>query len=605
VRRSSFACSAFFAIAFALSCLARDAHAQADQPADVNAVVPPRLSKDSPARYPAAVKASTESVTVVLVLDVDVSGDVAKAVVDTSGGAAFDESALAAAKGLKFDPAMRGARPIAARIRFVYTFVPPAARVVGRILRIATDAPIAGAVVVVRDAAGKERRTTTAADGSFRIDGLPHGATHVHVEAARNAPTDVDETLAPGEETELVLRLAPASVAEPPPPPPGNGEPIEEVRVVAQRPPREVTKRTISRDEVFSSPGSNGDALRAVQNLPGIARPPPFAGQLVVRGSAPNDTQTFIDGTNVPIIYHFGGLSSVVPSESLDKIDFYPGNFGTQYGRGMGGIIDVGLRNPNDDGKLHGMAQLDSIDMRLLVERSLGKGWSFSASGRRSYFDLWIKLLAGDGITSAPKYYDYQLMVRKELGRDHDVRVGFFGSDDRLEIFNRDTSGGDFILGGNLNAAIAFWRAQAKYQNRLTRTTRLSAVAAIGRDSVTFGIGENYVVLDAVPMSLRTEVSQRLFAQLAFTAGIDILSTSYDVTARFPRPQKPGEPGGGIGSPPLITTNKGSVYTPAAYADLEITPFKGTRIVPGYRADYTNQTSEWNHSPRIVVRQKL
>ena len=98
------------------------------------------------------------------------------------------------------------------------------------------------------------------------------------------------------------------------------------------------------------------------------------------------------------------------------------------------------------------MLQLDSIDVRALVERSLGKGWSFSASGRRSYFDVWLRLLAGDGVTSAPKYYDYQLMVRKELGRDHDVRFTFFGSDDRVEIFSRETSGGDFVLGGNINA---------------------------------------------------------------------------------------------------------------------------------------------------------
>jgi TonB family protein len=603
VRRPLFSLLIGLGLVLGQNSVTRRALAQADQPAEASAVVPPRLTTDSPAKYPAA--ARRETVKVDLVLDVDVNGAVTNAVVDRSGGPGFDEAALEAAKSLKFEPATRGARPIAARIRFSYTFPPPTARIVGRVMRIASDTPIAGATVVVRDAAGVDHPTTTAADGSFRVDGLPHGPAHVHVEAARNQPTDSDEDLAPGEETALVLRLSPVPAPPPAEPAAPGAEPVEEVRVKGERPPREVTKRTISRDEVFSSPGTNGDALRAVQNLPGVARPPPFGGQLVVRGSAPGDTQTFIDGTSVPIIYHFGGLSSVVPSESLEKIDFYPGNFGAQFGRGMGGIIDVGLRDPNADGKLHGMLQVDSIDIRMLVERALGKGWSFSASGRRSYFDVWLKLLAGDGITSAPRYYDYQLMVRKELGRDHDVRFAFFGSDDRLAIFSRETSGGDFILGGNINAAINFWRAQIRYQNKLASNTRISAVTAIGQDAVTFGFGEDYVVLDATPISLRTEIAQRFARQFTANVGIDVIDTPYDVTARFPRPEKPGVPGGGIGAPPLITKNKGHVYTPGAYGELEITPIKGTRIVPGYRADYTGQTKEWNHSPRVVVRQDI
>ncbi|MBX3208957.1 MAG: TonB family protein [Labilithrix sp.] len=603
--RSPFALVAGIGLALTIvGGVAAEARAQSDQPAEANAVLPPRLVTDSPAKYPAA--ARRETVEVALVLDVDASGSVTNAVVERSGGPGFDESALEAARALRFDPATRGARPVAARIRFSYKFPPPPARLVGRVLRAASDAPVAGANVVVKDAAGVAHRVTTGADGSFRVDGLPSGRAHLRVDAARNQPADSDEDLAPGEETTLVLRLAALQAPETPPSGGAAGEePIEEVRVRAERPPREVTKRTISRDEVFSSPGTNGDALRAVQNLPGVARPPPFGGQLVVRGSAPGDTQTFIDGTNVPIIYHFGGLSSVVPSESLDKIDFYPGNFGAQYGRAMGGIVDVGLRDPNADGKLHAMLQLDSIDVRALVERSLGKGWSFSASGRRSYFDVWLRLLAGDGITSAPKYYDYQLMVRKELGRDHDLRFTFFGSDDRVEIFSRETSGGDFVLGGNINAAISFWRAQARYQNKIASGTRLTAVAAVGQDAVNFGFGDVYAVIDTTPVSLRTEIAQRIIRQIGVVAGVDVIHTPYEVTARFPRPERPGVPGGGVGAPSLVTKNDGHVYTPGAYGELEVTPFKGTRIVPGFRADYTSQTKEWNQSPRIVVRQDI
>lgn len=593
--------------AIALVLAPRDAFAQADQQgAEANTVVPPRLSTDSPARYPASVPARAENVSVELILDIDANGAVVKSSVAKSGGPGFDEAALDAAKGLVFQPATRGTRPIASRIRFPYNFPPPPARLTGRIARRITDTPIAGATVRIRDAAGNERSATTKADGTFEFDNLPAGKTHIHVESARNAPEDDDQELTVGEETNITIRPAPLPETPPPPPPPGTEpeEPIQEVRVKGERPPREVTKRTISRAEIFSSPGTNGDALKAVQNLPGVARPPPFGGQLIVRGSAPQDTQTFIDGTNVPIIYHFGGLSSVVPSEMIEKLDFYPGNFGAQFGRGMGGVIDVGLRDPNADGKFHGIFQYDSIDVRLVLQRAIGKGWSFSASGRRSYFDVWLKLFAGDEITSAPRYIDYQLMVRKEFNPDHDFRLTLFGSDDRVEIFGKGTSGGDFLLGGNINAVISFWRAQARYQNKFGNT-RISAVAAVGQDSITFGFGEDYLVIDAKPISGRAEISQRLIRQLTVNAGIDVIDTPYEVTARFPPPERPGAPGGGIGAPALTTINNGHVYTPGTYGELEIQPLKGTRLVPGFRADYTSQTKEWNYSPRIVARQDL
>ena len=77
--------------------------------------------------------------------------------------------------------------------------------------------------------------------------------------------------------------------------------------------------------EIERIPGTNGDALKSIQNLPGVARPPALLGLLIVRGSAPQDTQTFVDGTPVPLIYHFGGLSSVVPTEVLDEDRLLPG----------------------------------------------------------------------------------------------------------------------------------------------------------------------------------------------------------------------------------------------------------------------------------------
>src|SRR5690606_894554 len=189
--------------------------------------------------------------------------------------------------------------------------------------------------------------------------------------------------------------------------------------VEGERPPREVTRRVIDKAEIERIPGTNGDALRSLLSLPGVARPPAIAGILLVRGSAPQDTQVFVNGIFVPLVYHFGGLSSVVPTEMLEKIDFYPGNFSARYGRVMGGIVDVGLRSPKNDG-FHGMAQLDLIDARAMIEGPIpwtDNKWTFAAAGRRSWLDAWLGPAldaAGAGVTQAPRYYDYQFMVERK-----------------------------------------------------------------------------------------------------------------------------------------------------------------------------------------------
>ena len=65
-----------------------------------------------------------------------------------------------------------------------------------------------------------------------------------------------------------------------------------------ERPPREVTRRTIERREIDRIPGTSGDALRSLQSLPGVARPPGLAGFLIVRGSAPTVNGKRLDPVN-------------------------------------------------------------------------------------------------------------------------------------------------------------------------------------------------------------------------------------------------------------------------------------------------------------------
>jgi len=605
---------------------------QPEQPAEQPAPPPPPaitlpvIKKDEGAKYPdQAIKDKVrDPVEVILVLELDASGAVKNATVETPAGHGFDEAAVEAANKLEFEPAKRNGQPIAAKIRHKYTFAPPPAQIVGKVTTQLRDAPIEGATITVEGADGKQWTTTAKADGAWRIEGVPAGTYKITVANAGYGPQTYEEALDPGTETQVDVRLAREQVAPPPPPPPGVdiGE-VEEVTVRGTRPPREVTKRTLEQRELSRIPGTNGDALRAIQNLPGIARTPGFAGLLIVRGAAPQETGTYVDGTYVPIIYHFGGLSSVIPTEMLDRVDFYPGNFSTYFGRHTGGVIDVGVKDPQvrKDPKahlgaaragIHGLVQMDLIDARTVVQGPLGNtGWNFAIAGRRSYVDVWLKPVLtelGSSVTTAPVYYDYQAILQRDWDKKkHSLRLFFFGSDDRLDLLVRQVSGSNPGLTGNVGLGTAFYRMQARYVGKLSDDTELRLVGAIGKDALQFNLGDNYFLLSSYPLSGRAELTQKIGSGVRNNFGLDMLVQPFEVSLRTPPLPRPGEPPAGpFGSQPPVTLDQtGSLYRPAIYDEIELTPFKGTRIVPGVRLDYTRENRSWDLQPRLNARQDL
>lgn len=574
----------------------------------------PRARNYAAPEFPKEAEGLTGRVT--LQLDISKEGKVLQVVVIEPAGHGFDESAVAAAKKLDFEPARRpDGTPFGARILYRYSFTQkeapaepaeeaktPAAAVQGfrgAVLTSEGDVPVAGATLVVSGANALSRSADIGTNGAFSFADLPPGQVLVTISAPGFESITVDETIVTSESLEVKYRLSP------------KGGPIE-VTIRGARPPREVVKRTLEQREISRIPGTNGDALRSIQSLPGVARPPGLSGLLIVRGSGPQDTQTFVDGTPVPLIYHFGGLSSVVPTELLEKIDFYPGNFSAQYGRVQGGIVDAGLRGPKDDGKYHGLLQVDLIDVRAMFEGPvpLIKGWRFAAAGRRSYVDAWLGPVlkaAGAGVTQAPVYYDYQFMAETNPTVDSKFRVAFFGSDDNLKILLDKPSAGEPALAGNIGLHTGFMRLQAKYSNDLGGGDRLSVVAALGQDNIDFALSSFYFLLDVKTITGRFELTKKLFKGATLNAGIDMYQAFYNVNFRGPAAPAPGEAPNQPFSTRTVqeTKTSGTAYLPSAYVEAELAPTARLKIVPGLRVDYANITKRFDASPRVNARYAL
>ena len=259
--------------------------------------------------------------------------------------------------------------------------------------------PVVGAPVEI-DA--RERIFITDEKGRFRVEKLEPGRHEIRVFDPEHLPFRAAFEIFAGKTYRPMYALDPVGAQE-----------QEEVVIRAKRVEKEVSDTVLEVDEVKKIPGTQGDIVKIVQSLPGVARGLAIGGSggpgIVVRGAAPEDSEVLIDGHEVPLLYHFGGLKSVLNSDMLKRIDFLPGGFGVQHGDAIGGIVDVQTR-PCDKGQYDGYVELSMLDSGFFVEGPIGEQLGFIAAARRSTVDLWLPEVIPDDpgfeLTVAPVYYD-------------------------------------------------------------------------------------------------------------------------------------------------------------------------------------------------------
>lgn len=560
------------------------------------ALVPPKLVEDVQPEIPVG---TTAPVDVKLDLVIDKDGRVLEATVSVSGGAEYDAAAIAAAQKLRFAPARKGDTPIKAKIPFTVHFAPMAPKaakaetVVGQraSLRIRVlgpgDVRLPGATVTVDGKA-----VATDEQGEVRFDDVAPGAYDVRVELDGFEPFVSREVLVAGARAEATVRPTP--------------KPVEgEIVVVGEKPPREATKYTFEAETIRKVPGTGGDTLKVLEVTPGVGRSPNQTGGLIVRGSAPADTIVFVDGTAIPLIFHFGSLNSVIPTEALEKLEFVPGNYGPEYGRALGGVVSVGLKSPRKD-RIGGLAQVDVIDGRVFAEGPISERLRFMVGARRSWIDAWFGRIleaTGNGVTTAPVYYDGQAVLEGDLTPSTTARLAFFGASDALRVLV-DSPSATNPTPGAFNIVSSFWRVQARFRTLLEGgRTRIEHTLSYGREVRDLQFGTVKIGIDASPLVYRGEVRTKVGKGVYAAAGLDLDYQKARVDIIAPSPDGATDPPTpSFGKPPIVFATDASVYRPAVYGLFELEPRKGVRIVPSTRVDYTREGKTWNVSPRITAR---
>jgi TonB family protein len=566
---------------------------------------PPRLLQAVAPDYPPAALAAGKTAKVKVKISIDASGVVTKVDVLEPVGDGFDEAAVAAAKQYVFEPAEIDGKPGAIAVETAIHFVieqrpaeepppppPPKTRtgppnhagameapvtVSGQALERGTRKKLAGVIVSIVEL-GLD--AVTGDDGTFYFHGVPPGKYQLlavdpkYDRLQRPIAFEKREAV----EVRLWMRLR-------------GGNPYETI-VEGEREVLEVTRRSLQRQQLQSVPGTFGDPLRVLQTLPGIQRAPFGLGIVLVRGSNPDDTGIYVDGHEVPSLYHFLGGPSIFNVEMLDSIDLYPGGFPARFGRHHGGAIALELRPTASDG-VHGSAKVDFLDSGGYLRAPLTKDLSMSFAGRRSYVDAFLGFVLPDPGPGAqrivtPVYYDYA--GRLDYNLHENGRLGLFviGSSDTLHVLDEDP---DSQVSTNLNTAVKFFRVIGSYTRALGGDLKLTLSPAWGRDTVTFSGAQaeatgpfTSVSLVNHALSYRMRVHGRASGHLTLDTGLDMLSrvTGYEALVPIQDGLIRSE---GVDIPPSQLFRGASTLGLGAYLDLGIDASPRLRLIPSLRLD--------------------
>ena len=509
--------------------------------AQAEVVTLPTVKFASPIDYPKAELKAGKGASVLMQLTIDADGQVLGAEIVESAGDAFDEAALRTIERYQFTPAFdENNQPILVQIQYRLVFNPeilPPVNVRGRVLEAGFRDPLVDAQILATNAEGQQVIVTTDANGEFELAGLANG-TWV-VDAYKGGLISAQSVVEVSEDSiqELNFRLVrdQAQTAI---------QAVDATIVVeAERETSEVSVKTLSADQIQYLPGSNGDVVKAIQNLPGIARAPSGIGQLIIRGTAPEDSAFYVDGSPAPEVFHFGGLTTVLSTSNIESVQFLPGNYSVRYGRQLGGLVDIQTPSAFPD-RAESFTSVDLFQTAFFIEQVVEDNVAVSVSGRRSYADvLAAPILNSLGATfRLPRYYDFQTQITKKMPFGGVVQTIFFLSDDKFAFTQPSEEEGEE---DTVNAAfgVNFKQVQLKYTQPIYTGWKSVFTAGAGpqrRDFIFDAAGEAYE--ETLMFNVRQEFSKDLDAEVgnAWKVGLDVNSGQFSFN--YDLPSFPYEP---------------------------------------------------------------
>jgi hypothetical protein len=189
---------------------------------------------------------------------------------------------------------------------------------------------------------------------------------------------------------------------------------------------------SFTEDDLQQTPGSEGDALRAIRASPGLATN--LSSRPYIRGAFLDDVLVQFDGIPLVDPFHFKSFQSLISAfdpAAVGRIDVYTGGFPVKYGTRSAGVFDLAPRSVESGYEQRAGASLLSYDFSS-VGRAEHWPIEWLATLRHSAHDIALKPINGD--VGEPTYIDALGRVRWQASAASAWTLGWLLLDDRIGL---------------------------------------------------------------------------------------------------------------------------------------------------------------------------
>ena len=328
-----------------------------------------------------------------------------------------------------------------------------------------THAPLPDVAIAVGD-----RRTASGRDGRFTLR-VPSTPVLVELTIEGYYPLSTTLDLSATDLSDVELLMVPRSSYS------------SSVDVVAAPPPTSAPSAVaVMPAEVLRTPGSLDNVFRTLQTLPGVSAAEEVGSRLSVRGGAPDQNLTMMDGVEIHDPYRLFGLTSAFNPETIGRFELATGGFSVKYGDRLSSLLVVENREGTRSDAFAGSASLSITDTNVVLEGKLPKraNGSWLVSARRTYYDLVASRIVDQDF---PRFADVQTKGVWELAPGRTLSVfGLRSRQDAAVVIDEDNARGEF----NDNTSNDL--LSVRFDASLGTTAQSHTIASYSDSTSTFGV---------------------------------------------------------------------------------------------------------------------
>lgn len=175
------------------------------------------------------------------------------------------------------------------------------------------------------------------------------------------------------------------------------------------------------------------DIIKSITLLPGVHGEADGAGGFEVRGGNAYQNLVTLDGMTLYNPSHLMGIFSTFNDDAMSRAVLYKGPIPSCFGGASSSVLETYMR-PGDMYKYHFSGTLGILNAKVSADGPIVKDkLSFALSARRSYVDLFLKLIP-EYKSTIMNFFDFNSKIRYSIASGNYLDLSFFASRDNLAI---------------------------------------------------------------------------------------------------------------------------------------------------------------------------